>query len=152
MWSDRMGAASRSAMVERLRGVLPAARANRAAAGWRGDAAALQNRTGFVWLDQPRPRIFVEPLVRMELCTGRARVEGPEGTIEFEARGFDLMEAALEAWGGAGNAVLAGYLGYELGMELEDLATPRRRAGDLPDLWLGLYDGWLECEVEGRDD
>ena len=152
MWSDRMSLASRAALVERLRKVLPAARAEAVRLPWRGDAeeiaVALRNRTGFVWLDQPRNRIFVEPLVRMEVCNGRARVHGPAGTVEFEARGFDLMEAALEAWGGAGDAVLAGYLGYELGMELEDLAMPRRQDGDLPDLWLGLYDGWLECEVE----
>lgn len=157
MWSDRMGAASRSALVKRLREVLPGARAGarteEVGLGWRRDAvevaAALRNRTGFAWLDQPRTRVLVDPLVQMELCNGRARVEGPAGTIEFGARGFDLVEAALEAWGGARDALLCGYLGYELGMDLEELATPRRRAGDLPDLWLGLYDGWLESDAEG---
>ena len=153
MWSDRMSAASRSDLVERLREVLPLERIGvRVGLGWRGGAeeiaAALRNRRGFVWLDQPRPRLLADPLVRMEVCDGAARVQGPAGTVEFGARGFDLIEAALEAWGEAGNAVLAGYLGYELGMELEDLATPRRQAGDLPDLWLGLYDGWRECDTE----
>jgi len=157
MWSDRMSAASRSALVERLRKVLPAARvgARTEAVGlaWDGDAeeiaAALRNRTGFVWLDQPRTRLFADPLVRMEVRDGRARVQGPAGTVEFDARGLDLVEAALEAWGGAGGAVLCGYLGYELGMELEDLATPRRRDGDLPDLWLGLYDWRVESDGDG---
>ena len=157
MWSDRMGAPSRSALVARLREVLPAApagaRTEVAELGWRREAvevaAALQNQRGFMWLDQPRTRVLADPLVRMELCNGRARVEGPAGTIEFDARGFDLLEAALEAWGGARDALLCGYLGYELGMELEDLAAPRRRAGDLPDLWLGLYDWRLECDAEG---
>src|SRR5581483_4215344 len=152
MWSDRSSAGSRQELVERLRGVLPAARrgarTETAALGWQWDpvevVGALWDRRGMAWLDQPRTRVFAEPLVRLSVCDGKAVVEGPCGRAELPARGFDLVEAALSAWGGAEDALLCGYFGYELGMELEDVVVPRRRAGDLPDLFLGLYDWRLE--------
>ena len=57
---------------------------------------------------------------------GRASVTGPGGRIAFKAHGFDLLEAAFEAWRGAGaGAVLVGYLGYELGGESSLSLLPR---------------------------
>jgi para-aminobenzoate synthetase component 1 len=69
---------------------------------------------------------------------------------------LDVIEAALEAWSGPAEARLCGYLGYELGLELEDIAPPWRQEADLPDLYLRLYDRRLEYnggiwELHGTD-
>ncbi len=156
MWSDRLDAASRQTLIENLRRVLPAprpaARAQTALLEWRRDPAevaeALRRQPGFAWLDRPNARLFADPLVRIEVCGRRATVAGPGGTVAFEAGGLDLVEAALAAWGGPGNALLCGYLGYELGAELEDVVLPPRRAVDLPELALSLFDWRLE-HVQG---
>ena len=158
MWSDRLSASSRQALVERLRGILPAPREGARltsvklhqamdAAEWAG---RLWHAEGFAWLDGPRwGRIFVDPVARLSARGGEATVSGPGGEIHLKAHGFDLLEAALEAWRGAREGLLCGYLGYELGGELEDVPQPEARAGDLPDLDLGLYDWRLEQTEEG---
>jgi para-aminobenzoate synthetase component 1 len=154
MWSDRPDAAALRGLVERLRAILPepraGARAVSEALDWRRDAAevaaGLWHAHGFSWLDQPRARLFANPLATLEVSDRKATVHGPGGTVRVEAGGFDLLEAALAAWGGPADGLLCGYLGYELGMELEDVPRPSRRSGDLPDLYLALYDWRLEHE------
>ncbi len=156
MWSDRLGTAKRQNLVEQLRGILPAPRAGARAQtvdlGWRSSALevarGLRSQSGLTWLDQPQPRLFTVPQARLEVSDGEAFISGPGGKLRLEVHGLDLLEAALEAWGGPAEAWLCGYLGYELGLELEDVPRLERRAGDLPDLYLALYD-W---RVEQRDD
>ena len=157
MWSDRPEAARREAAAERLRQALPApragARTDTRALDWRWApeevAEALRQQSGFLWLDRPRAQLFANPLATISVTDKHVSVQGPCGSVEWDGSGFDVVEAALEAWGGAAEARLCGYLGYELGAELEDIALPRRPDSDLPDLYLALYDRRLE-HCEGR--
>src|SRR6516164_1192093 len=158
MWSDRLAPSSRQAFVEGLRHVLAAPRPDRpsyaAGLSWDGEAidgaAALWAQRHFLWLDQPpAARLAVDPVARLTVTDGMATIQGPNRKVSVETRGFDLVEAALEAWGGPSEAVVAGYLGYELGCEIEDVLTPERRVGDPPDLDLRLYDWWLELGPRG---
>lgn len=158
MWSDRLAPSSRQAFVEGLRHVLAAPRPDRpsyaASLSWDGEAidgaAALWAQRHFLWLDQPpTARLAVDPVARLTVTDGMATIQGPNRKVSVETRGFDLVEAALEAWGGPSEALVAGYLGYELGCEIEDVVTPERRVGDPPDLDLRLYDWWLELGRRG---
>ena len=112
-------------------------------------AEELREQPGFVWLDggENGHRLFSRPRAVLTVRNGRASVTGPGGRAVFAAGGFDLVEAAFAAWAGAGaGAVLAGYLGYELGGEIEPLpSSPPPPLDDLklPDLFLGLYDSAL---------
>ncbi len=153
MWSDRLATASRKALVEQLRQVLSAPRGGAAAEStelsWDAEPAAVAEAlwpdSDFLWLDQPPEcTLFAGAIARLSVAGDDATVRGPGGTIRLKARGFDLVEAALEAWGGAADARLCGYLGYELGSELEEVPQSERRTGDLPDLHLALYDWRLE--------
>jgi para-aminobenzoate synthetase component I len=162
MWSDRPSSESREELVQTLRSILPApcedARRHSVELTETTDAAlvaeALWPQPGFVWLDRPElARISADPIARISTRASRSVVCGPGGRVEIHARGLDLLEAALEAWGGPGDALLMGYLGYELGAELENVALPEHQSIDLPDLDLGLYDwrfeyssgGWSVC-------
>jgi para-aminobenzoate synthetase component 1 len=175
VWSDRLPPARRSRLVDRLRTVLPAPRpdsrgsrtplrplSSHAAASPEQVAAELRDRPGFAWLDGADPRLAADPLVRLTTRRGQATVAGPGGRIRFAARGLDLLEAALAAWGGSagtfpdasagtfsGTGWLVGYLGYELGGELEELPPPPPDDLDLPDLHLALYDTVLHWEAGG---
>jgi len=159
MWSDRPSPARRQELIEDLRSVLPAPRPSataktarlRATASPPDAAGALQASPGFIWLDRPnsKNRLFSNPLVRISASGGKATVEGPCGRLAMAVRGFDLLEGILEAWAGPAGGLLCGYFGYELGAELEDLATPARRSSDPPDLVVGLYDFALEYTADG---
>jgi para-aminobenzoate synthetase component I len=158
MWADRPLACSRQELVQRLRGILPPPRhgapnQRRPLPGDRDAAAVaetLWEQPGFIWLDRPGQALIAsDPLARLIVRGGRASVHGPCGTLEAEIRGFDLLEAALDAWGGPSEALFCGYLGYDLGLELEGLVRPESRADELPDLYLGLYDWRIELGAEG---
>ena len=158
MWSDRLAPSSRQALVKRLRRVLPPpqpdARSQSVGLPWNCEAlqvaAAFWPRPDFIWLDQPdETRLLVDPVAVLTVRNGRATVRGPHGTARIKVRGFDLIEAALAAWGSSSAALLCGYLAYEMGGELEDVPPPPAHAGDLPDLHLGLYDHWLEKNAAG---
>jgi para-aminobenzoate synthetase component 1 len=78
-------------------------------------------------------------------------VTGPGGRATVSAGGLDLLEGAFAAWGGPGQtrAVLVGFLGYELGAEIEALSpSPADLEDDLglPDLHLGLYTSGLRWD------
>jgi para-aminobenzoate synthetase component 1 len=83
---------------------------------------------------------------------GRAQWIGPDGAVSASLDPLSELQAALQRYrleqapgglpfcGGAG-----GYLGYELGRDLERLPSPRARDMTVPDLELGFYDiviGW----------
>jgi para-aminobenzoate synthetase component 1 len=137
-------------MVERLRRILPAPSAH-----WLSGKAELlgtpspaqvaellRGKPGFLWLDgaDAGHRLFAEPIAELTVRNGQATVAGPGGQSTFPARGFDLLEAAIECWGGPSGAMLAGFIGYELGPELEGLPVPPGGDGEAPDLYLGLFD------------
>jgi para-aminobenzoate synthetase component I len=156
MWSDRMSEKRRQRIAERLRTIVPPPRP-----GSRGSktplrlpgpkaeppspeqvAGELRQRPGFAWLDgaETGHRLYARPLAVLTVRSGRASVTGPGGRARFVAGGFDLLDAALAAWAGAGSgATLVGYLGYESGSELEELPTPPPDDLSLPDLSLRLY-------------
>ncbi|HLK47709.1 MAG TPA: chorismate-binding protein, partial [Bryobacteraceae bacterium] len=152
MWSDRLEPAACRHLVERLRQVLAAPRREAQSRtidlNWQRETAevaeAQPRRAGIMWLDQPHTRIFTNPLATIMVTDGHASISGPAGTVQWEGGGFDVLEAVLAAWSGPAEALLCGYLGYELGCDLEEVAPPSRRPADLPDLYLALYDRRLE--------
>lgn len=164
MWSDRLPEKRRQRLIERLRGAVPGPRPHSRGSktplrsGGKTEPSPLQvaeelrEREGFAWLDgaETGHRIFTRPLAVLSVRNGQATIvcpekTGPERRTRFKAGGFDLLEAAFAAWGGVGagataGATLAGYLGYELGGEIESLPAPPPDDLGLPDLHLGLYD------------
>lgn len=150
MWSSRPSQTHRMEIVERLRRILPAPSAHSSSgkAELLGTPAPaqvaelLRGKPGFTWLDgaDAEHRLFAEPIAELTVRNGQATVAGPGGQSTFPARGFDLLEAAIECWGGPSGAMLAGFIGYELGPELESLPTPPCGDGEVPDLHLGVFD------------
>ncbi|MFP5288633.1 MAG: hypothetical protein ACLGI9_23050, partial [Thermoanaerobaculia bacterium] len=151
-------------MTGRLRAILPAPRP-----GSRGSktplrvpgrsgpppekvAEELREQAGFVWLDggNGTHRLYARPLAVLTSRNGRSTATGPGGKVSFRCGGFDLLEAALAAWGdGNAGAALVGYLGYELARDLEDLPPPPPDDLGLPDLHLALYDSCLRWDNQG---
>jgi para-aminobenzoate synthetase component 1 len=86
--------------------------------------------------------VYSQPLATLSTHGGRSTVRGPLGHSTFAASGFEVLEAAFAAWRWTG-ATLVGYLGYELGGELESLPPPPEDDLGLPDLHLSLYDAAL---------
>ncbi|HKI02699.1 MAG TPA: anthranilate synthase component I family protein [Thermoanaerobaculia bacterium] len=155
MWSDHLPEKQRRRLIERLRSVVPPPRPHCRGSktplrsGGKAEptplqvAEALREREGFAWLDggATEHRLFAKPLAVLAVRNGRVSVTGPLGSASWQGGGFHLLDAAFGAWSGAGSgALLAGYLGYELGSELEALPPPPPDDLGLPDLHLGLYD------------
>jgi para-aminobenzoate synthetase component I len=109
MWADRPAEACRCELVDTLRRVLPV------------------------------DRFAADPIVRLSVTAGIATVTTACGEVQLPVRGFDLIEAAMEAWAGLTDARLYGYLGYELGAELEDVPHLEAGPDEVPDLYLELY-------------
>lgn len=162
LWSDRLPETRRHRIVERLRSILPPPRPGsrgsktplrspgRAAPPPEAVAEELRGELGFAWLDGGAEdhRLFVRPRATLCVRNRKATVSGPGGQATFSAGGFDLLEAALAAWGedGGAGAVLVGFLGYELAGELEKLPAPPPDDLGLPDLHLALYDSALRWD------
>jgi para-aminobenzoate synthetase component I len=159
MWSDRPPEKRRQRLAERLRSILPPpsprARGSKTPlrSGGKSEPSPLQvaeemrEQPGFAWLDggEEGHRLYARPRAVLSVRNGRASVYGPAGRASFKAGGFEVLDAAFVAWGGAG-AVLVGYLGYELGGELEPIPPPPSDDLGLPDLLLGLYDSALRWD------
>jgi anthranilate/para-aminobenzoate synthase component I len=109
MWADRPSEACRRELVDTLRRMLPVG------------------------------RLAADPIARVSVTAGIATVTSACGEAQVPVRGFDLIEAAMEAWAGLRDARLYGYLGYELGAELEDVPHIQAQPGDVPDLYLSLH-------------
>jgi para-aminobenzoate synthetase component 1 len=166
MWSDPQPPERRRRLVERLRSVLPSPRPGSRGSktplrlpGPRNEppspeqvAEELRDQPGFAWLDGGGTghRIYVRPLADLSVRNRRASVTGPGGRARLAAGGFDLLEAAFDAWAGAGSgAALVGYLGYELGGEAEELPPAPPDDLGLPDLFLRLYASALRWDGRG---
>jgi para-aminobenzoate synthetase component I len=159
MWSDRLSGKRRERLVRRLHAILPPPRPGSRGsktplrvAGPKGPpdpervAEELREQPGFSWLDgSSGHRLHTRPLATLAVRGGRATVSGPGGRATFAASGFDLLDAAFSVWAGTG-ATLVGYLGYELGGELESLPAPPEDDLGLPDLHLSLYDATLRWD------
>ncbi len=81
------------------------------------------------------PIALTRPLATISYSAGRARI----GNIGVEAKGFEILEAALLAWKDIDGALLAGYLAYDLAAELEDLGDYPPDDSGLPSMYFGLY-------------
>jgi para-aminobenzoate synthetase component I len=112
MWADRPAEACRRELLDAVRRVLPV-----------GSFAA-------------------EPIARLSVTAGIATVTTACAEVQLPARGFDLIESALEAWARFRDARLYGYLGYELGAELEDVPHIEPGPDEVPDLYLELRRHW----------
>lgn len=161
LWSDRLPETRRHRIAGRLRSVLPPPRPGsrgsktplrspgRAVPSPEAVAEELRGEPGFAWLDGGAEdhRLFVRPRATLSVRNRKATVSGPGGQVSFGAGGFDLLEAALAAWGdGGAGAVLVGFFGYELAGELESLPAPPPDDLGLPDLHLALYDSALRWD------
>ncbi len=173
MWSDRPSGRTRTRLAKRLQALLPApaSGARGSKTPLRGVGRSTERvapaapptplavveelrrqpdpPAGLMWLDGgggPH-RIYSRPLITLTVKAGQATVWGIGGREAFKAGGFDLLDAAFEAWGGTAGtpgAVLAGFLGYELGGELEPLPAPAPDdLGEIPDLQLSLFDAGM---------
>lgn len=110
------------------------------------EAVGAHARPGSVWLDgghRRSHRIAWDPLLTVAARDGRTLVRARGDETLLEAGGFETLAALAESHG-PGPGRLFGYLGYELGAELERLPAPPPRDIDVADLWLGLHDFWLE--------
>lgn len=114
-------------------------------------AARLRSKPGFIWLDGAATghHLLFDPIAELTVTGSQATVARGGQWITFAASAFDLLVTALNLWRTNSGAMLAGYIGYELGPELESLALPPRGEGDLPDLHLGLYDFGLRYDSGG---
>src|SRR5215813_12665986 len=124
MWSDRISAGESRCLVEKLCSVMA------------GCAGAPRQR-GFAIVG---PYTLRDPLATVSYSNGFAEVAGPAGTIHIAGPAFDILEAVLEAWRDRADAVLAGFLSYELAAELEDLGPLPRADFDFPQFFFGLYE------------
>src|SRR5215471_20637123 len=92
-------------------------------------------------------KIFRRPRATVTYRGGRATVAGPRACIEVSACGFELLQAMLEAWQGFPEAVLAGFISYDLASEIEDLGPTPADNFDFPKLHFGLYDSVSDDDV-----
>lgn len=101
---------------------------------------------GFASVTGTRPLLLHDPLATITYSNGLAVVTGPGGTIEVSAQAFDLLEAMLEAWRGPSEAILAGFLSYDLAAEIEDLGTIPTADFSFPQFYFALYDSAMTLE------
>ena len=171
MWSERASQSEHESLVARLRRILPAPDPDTHASTWEWalkvapdsfagekiaptpeQVATNLQEPGFSWLNGANgPRLFSRPIATISYTRaltpgekGTARVSGPGGSAEFETCGFDLLEAALEAWKGPESAELVGYLSYDLAAELEDVGEVPEEDIGVPALYFNLYAESLE--------
>ncbi len=158
MWSDRTAPETLRELVKGLHAVLPAPRKSatgerrvlKGSATLEQAAEALHREPGFAWLSGSKgPRLFHRPLVTVTYAEGEAEVRSCTGSARLKARAFDLLDAMLSAWGGAENALLVGFLGYDLAAELENLDPLPEKKFEFPGFYFGLYDSAVEWDGAG---
>ena len=154
MWSDRTPPDRLRALVDQLHRVLPrpspnASRIKHKVAGeanFDQAAAALQAEAGFTCLGKT---LLHKPLATITYSDGKATLSGPGASAAVYGRGFDILEAMLEAWSGPANAMLAGFIAYDLAAEIENLGAAPTQTFRFPQLYFGLYDSSLTREPSG---
>lgn len=160
MWSDRTPPDRLRALVASLHSVLPApsAAASSTTRRLRGNASVeqvaelLRADPGFAWVGAEL-RLLHRPLVTVSYADGCGVVTGPGGSLKVGGRGFEILEAMLEAWrgpkGGPEGALLAGFISYDLAAELEDLGPAPAKDFDFPAFYFGLFDTALALDDRG---
>lgn len=161
MWSDAPEPGWIARQCAAIRDLLDAgahgARVRRHRLSWRGpaerclDGLRLHGRPGTTWLDggcRSRHLVAWDPLLTIAARGGRTVIAGAGARLEIDAPALHVMEA-LEAALRDLPLRLFGYLGYELAAELELLSPFAPADIDVPDLWLGVHDAWLEGDDGG---
>jgi anthranilate/para-aminobenzoate synthase component I len=145
MWSDRTPPERLRALVAKLRSVLPAP-------SLRGTASvdqvqeSLHLAPGFASVSGTKPLLLHNPVATITYSNGSAVITAPAGTVEVSAPAFDVLEAMLEAWRGRSEAILAGFLSYDLAAEIEDLGPAPPPDFTFPQFYFALYDSALTLE------
>ena len=145
MWSDRTPPERLRALVAKLHSVLPAP-------SLRGTASVdqvqepLHLAPGFTSVTGTKPLLLHNPLATITYSNGSAVITAPAGTVEVSAPAFDVLEAMLEAWRGPSEAILAGFLSYDLATEIEDLGPIPPPDFSFPQFYFALYDSALTLD------
>lgn len=152
MWSDRTPPERLRALVTKLHSVLPAPSNTRTTV--RSTASidqveeSLHLAPGFASVTGTKPLLLHNPLATITYSNGSAVITGPAGPVEVSAPAFDVLDAMIEAWRGPAEAILAGFLSYDLATEIEDLGPTPRQDFSFPQFYFGLYDSYLRLEGE----
>lgn len=150
MWSDRIPPERLRALVTKLHSVLPAPSNTRTSLRGRASidqvAESLHFEPGFASVTGAKPRLLHSPLATITYSDGSAVVTGPGGTVEVSAPAFDVLHAMLDAWRGPSQAILAGFLSYDLATEIEDLGPIPPADFSFPKFYFALYDSVLTLE------
>src|SRR5579862_142978 len=154
MWSDRTSPDRLRELFGELRSVLPAPSPGatsthtklRGGASFEQVAELLRSEPGFASV---KPYLLHKPLATMTYADGSCIVSGPGGVVTPAGSGFDILQAALDAWGGPSGAILAGFISYDLASEIEDLGPLPPANFSFPKFYFGLYDSALMFEDEG---
>jgi len=139
MWSDRTPPERLRALVAKLHSALPAPGSRRTSSIDHVEEP-LRIAPGFASVTGKRPLLLHNPLATITYSNGSAVIAGPGGTVEVSATAFDVLEAMLEAWRGPSEALLAGFLSYDLAAEIEDLGTTPTPDFTFPQFYFALYD------------
>jgi para-aminobenzoate synthetase component 1 len=153
MWSDRTPPERLRALVEKLHSVLPAPSpaASSTQTSLHGRASVeqlaelLHSEPGFAWVNRTAKngrdatRLLHKPLATVSYSGGVGIISGPGGTVEVSAPAFDILQAVLTAWHGPSEALLAGFLSYDLASEIEDLGPAPPAHFRFPGFYFGLF-------------
>lgn len=145
MWSDRTPPERLHALVAKLHSVLRPPSLRRRASTDQIDES-LHPVPGFAYVTGTKPLLLNNPLATVTYSNGSAVITSDAGTVELSAPAFDVLEAMLEAWRGHSEAILAGFLSYDLATEIEDLGPIPRPDFTFPQFYLALYDSALTLE------
>ena len=145
MWSDRTPPERLRALVAKLHSVLPAPSLHRTASVDQVEEP-LHLAPGFASVTGTRPLLLHNPLATITYSNGSAVFTTPAGTVEVSAPAFDVLEAMLVAWRGPSEAILAGFLSYDLATEIEDLGPIPPPDFTFPQFYFALYDSALTLE------
>jgi para-aminobenzoate synthetase component I len=162
MWSDRLPPDRLQALIAEIHAALPipsgsSSEFKRKLAGHATIpqvAERLHTEPGFSYVHRTThdgtsaPILLHKPLATITYWSDYADITGPGGTRRVMGRGFEILEAALEAWKGASGALLAGFLSYDLAFEIEDLGRLPKSDFRFPLFEFSLYDSHLTFEDE----
>jgi para-aminobenzoate synthetase component I len=145
MWSDRTPPERLRALVAELHSVLPPPGLHNTGRIDQG-ADSSHPQPGFASVTGTTPLLLSNPLATITYTSGSAVIAGPRGTVEISASAFDVLDAMLAAWHGPSEAILAGFLSYDLATEIEDLGRPPKQDFSFPTFYFALYDSALRRE------
>jgi len=163
MWSDGASPVKLASLVAQVHKVLPgprpAASSSRIALAQETSleeiAESLHDEPGFAWINgtaadgRAVTHLLHQPLATLSYSPGCALLSGPGGSVPLKGRGFDILQAFLDAWSGPAGALLVGYLSYELAAEIEDVGPLPAAGFSFPWLHFALYDSAFIHDEDG---